>query len=203
MRRFLKYAGFFCLGVILVLCVIVIQVQWNKDIMQTIDTVNPAPYAIVLGASVTKSGSPSDALRDRVMTGVDLYKQHKAEKLLMTGDDGEFHIDEVSVMKRLAREAGVPEEDILVDEHGYRTYESCKRANEVFQIEKAIIVTQRFHLARAIYLCTHFGIQSQGIIADRQSYSRIVYFWTRDLLSSVKAWWDVNIHPPQPSVKGI
>lgn len=164
---------------------------------------SPVEYAIVLGASVKIDGTPSDALYDRVATAVELYNKDYVQKLLMTGDDGKFHTDEVAVMQRVATELGVPEEDILVDGHGYRTYESCKRAQEVFGIKEAVVVTQRFHLARAIFLCNHFGIESQGRVAARQSYQRIVFFWIRDLTSSFKAWWDVYIQTPRPVVEDV
>lgn len=160
----------------------------------------PVTYAIVLGASVKQDGTPSDALYDRVITGVELYKDNIVEKLLMTGDDGKFHANEVATMKRIAVEEGIPEEDVLVDGQGYRTYESCKRAKQVFNITDAVVVTQRFHLGRAVYLCSSFGIQTFGAPADRQSYQRITYFWARDLTASFKAWWDINIQEPKPPV---
>ncbi|MCC7522287.1 YdcF family protein [Candidatus Uhrbacteria bacterium] len=163
-------------------------------------SIEEAPYAIVLGASVTESGNASDALMDRILTGVELYRAGKVDKILMTGDDGAFHIDEVRVMARIATELGVPATDLVVDGHGYRTYESCKRAKEVFQIDRAVIVTQRFHLARALYLCRSFGIEIQGLAADRQTYQKIIQFTTRDLLSSFKAWFDINIYSPKPPV---
>lgn len=159
-----------------------------------------APYAIVLGASVKQDGTPSDALYDRIVTAVELYNDKNVEKLLMTGDDGKFHTNEVEVMKKAAMELGVPETAIEVDGEGYRTYESCKRAKQVLHIDEAIIVTQRFHLGRAMYLCDRFGIAAQGRSADRQSYQRIVFFWARDLTASFKAWWDINIQEPKPPV---
>lgn len=163
-------------------------------------SIEEAPYAIVLGASVTESGNASDALMDRILTGVELYRAGKVDKILMTGDDGGFHIDEVRVMARIAAEQGVPATDLIVDGQGYRTYESCKRAKEVLKIDRAVVVTQRFHLARALYLCRSFGIDIQGLAADRQPYQKIVQFTIRDLLSSFKAWFDINIYPPQPPV---
>jgi len=160
----------------------------------------PVEYAIVLGASVKQDGTPSDALYDRIVTAVELYNDGYVQKLLMTGDNGKFHTDEVAVMRRVAIDLGVPESDILVDGQGYRTYESCKRAKQVYDIDEAVIVTQRFHLARALYLCSQFGISSQGQTADRQTYQRIAFFWARDLASSFKAWWDINVIEPKPPV---
>lgn len=208
--RFLWKHGL-CLSVVTIalVCIsIVAQVQtqyvsriYSVDQFLSIDQVAPAPVAMILGASVKLDGTPSDALRDRVTVGVQLYKQAKVRTLLMTGDDGEFHANEVATMKRLAIEAGVPEKDILVDEHGYRTYESCKRAVEVFGVKQGMIVTQRFHLPRALYLCSHLGMEAWGVSADLQTYERIVFFTLRDLASSLKAWWDINIMTPASPVQ--
>ena len=191
------------LGTATLACMLVIghvQLSHVDDITEKAFAADKAPIAIVLGASVKADGTASDALVDRVATGVELYQHKKVKRLLMTGDNGKFHTDEVAAMRRLAQEAGVPAEDIQVDGQGYRTYESCRRAAEVFHIQKAIVVTQRFHLGRALYLCEAFGIKSQGVVADRQHYRRTAFFWARDLVSSIKAWLDVNIWPPNPPV---
>lgn len=182
-----------------------IQIGYQKQITSvdqalSFETPYLAPTAMILGASVKLDGTPSDALRDRVIVGIQLFKSSKVSYLLMTGDDGGFHANEVATMKRLAIEAGVPADRILVDEHGYRTYESCKRAVEVFHVTKAVIVTQRFHLPRALYLCSHLGMDAQGVSADLQTYERIVFFTFRDLAASLKAWWDINIHAPRPPI---
>jgi len=203
MRKKVLFVLLFILGVpvfVLVLIVLDVQLKFASHIV-AIGQVQPAPFALVLGASVTTKGEASDALRDRVETAIELYRQGKVQKLLMSGDDGQFHVDEVAAMVKLAQEQGIPSAAIEVDGHGYRTYESCKRAVEKYQITNAVIVTQRFHLGRALYLCTNFGMQTQGVSADRQTYARIVYFTVRDLLASVKAWWDMNIWAPQPSVQ--
>ncbi len=199
-KRFLPLliTGVISLGLASASIIQQIQRQYQPAI-RSMSEVAPAPAAMILGASVKLDGTPSDALRDRVMVGIQLYKEGKVSSLLMTGDDGGFHANEVATMKRLAIEAGVPEKDVLVDGHGYRTYESCKRAVQTFNIRQAIIVTQRFHLARALYLCSHLGMEAQGVAADLQPYERIVFFTARDFAASLKAWWDINIDaPPSP-----
>lgn len=174
---------------------IILHVQTDHlgDIVPRIeDTAELAPVAIVLGASVKDDGTPSDALHDRLAVAEDLYRKQKAKKILVTGDDGGFRQDEVTAMKKFLTDRGVPEDAILVDGHGYRTYESCRRAKSEFQIEKAFVVTQRFHMARALYLCDALGVESTGITSDLQTYQRGWYFWIRDLAASLKAFWEIN-----------
>jgi vancomycin permeability regulator SanA len=187
-------------GLLVVSAIGYVQFIEAGSVVERRGDLRPMEYAIVLGASVKQDGTPSDALEDRVMEGVDAYKDGKVQKLLMTGDDGAFHINEVETMARVAREAGVPADDIVVDGQGYRTYESCKRAAQEYEITEAVVVTQRFHLSRALFLCSAFGIDVQGLPADRRTYQRIGFFLGRDLLASFKAFWDVYVWPPESPV---
>lgn len=180
--------------------VVLVQTSYADRIVRSGSDVTRRPVAIVLGASVKKDGTPSAALEDRILTAADLYKTGKVDGLLMTGDDGQFHIDEIKTMVRVAREAGVPDNVIRTDGHGYRTYESCKRAHDVYGVTEAIVVTQRFHLGRALYLCNRLGVNAVGVVADRRSYDLAASFWMRDILSSIKAFSDVNLFPPSPPV---
>lgn len=188
-------------GVLIVSAIGYVQFVEAGSVVERREDLRPMEYAIILGASVKQDGTPSDALEDRVMEGVDAYKDGKVQKLLMTGDDGAFHINEVETMARVAREAGVPGDDIVVDGQGYRTYESCKRAAQEYEITEAVVVTQRFHLSRALFLCSAFGIDVQGLPADRRTYQRIGFFFGRDLLASFKAFWDVYVWPPESPVE--
>ena len=151
---------------------------------------------MVLGASRTATG-PSDALSDRLRVGAQLYFANPSSTILITGDDGGFRSDEISVMKdTLIQRDHVPAESILSDGHGYRTYESCKNAKQA-GINELVIVTQRFHAARASYICSRLGIQTVDVVtADLQPYQEIFYFWVRDLLATFKAWIDINLIPP-------
>ncbi|MBD3251191.1 hypothetical protein GF380_01830 [Candidatus Uhrbacteria bacterium] len=186
---------------VIVIAVTVVQLLCLHRVQTERSNVRPAEVAIVLGASVRQNQTPSDALNDRILSAVSLYKEGLVQKLLMTGDDGAFHNDEVSVMVRVAEEAGVPREDILTDGQGYRTYESCERAIESYHIREAVVVTQRFHLARALFLCNELGMEATGYVADRNTYRDINHFWIRDLLASVKAFYDVYIQNPEPPIK--
>jgi len=156
--------------------------------------------AVVFGAGLRPDGTPSDALRDRLQVGADLYTQHKVSRVVLTGDDGGYHQDEIDSMRTYILAHGVTSTDLAVDGTGYRTYESCKGL-VTMGVTHAILITQRFHLARALYLCNQLGVDSVGAIADRQYYRGMAYFWLRDLTSSVKAWWDIHIWSPKSPIE--
>ncbi|MBU2566974.1 YdcF family protein [Patescibacteria group bacterium] len=171
------------------------------DNLFTEQEVPQAPVIIILGASLKTDGTPSDALEDRLIRGAELFIDQKAPKILVTGDDGQNHSDEVSVMKQYLIDKGIPEAAIQVDGHGYRTYESCKRAKQEFGYNQAILVTQKFHLVRALYLCNSLGVESNGVTSDLRHYKSITQLTIRDWLASFKAWIDLNIWKPVPPVK--
>ena len=104
-------------------------------------------------------------------------------------------------MRKVLEESGIPSDKILEDGHGYRTYENCKRAVQTFDINSAIVVTQRFHIGRALYLCNRLGMDATGVASDLTSYQRIIFFTARDLAASIEAWWDINVMSPKPPVK--
>lgn len=126
--------------------------------------------ALVFGAGLNRAGGPSAMLYDRVATAVDLYNNKKVEKLLMTGDNGKVNYNEVEVMRQTALKLGVPDADIVLDYAGFNTWDSCYRAREVFSLKEATLVTQRFHLPRALHSCNHLNVKSVGVAADRQPY---------------------------------
>lgn len=153
-----------------------------------------AQVAIVLGAKVKADGSPSDMLEDRLLTGIELYQTGKVEKLLLSGDDGQIEYDEVNAMREYVLGRGIPAEDIFLDHAGFDTYDSMARAGQVFGVTNAIIVSQGYHLPRALFLADSFGISVQGVAADRQTYRGIMRFMGRELFADVKAVFDVVVH---------
>ncbi len=190
----------FCCFCFLGICVgIIIDVQMhyiqNIHTVHEISIIPKADVIMILGASVKSDGDPSDALKDRLLTGIELLHVQLAPILYLTGDDGGYHQDEISVMKQFVLHQGVTSTAIRIDGEGYRTYESCKHLKEQ-GMHSAIIVTQRFHIARAVYICNTLGLQASGVIADRQTYVRILYFWVRDLVASIKAWIDLYMYAP-------
>ena len=180
---------------------VILDVQFAyKNRIQPVNKLKPVQAIIVLGAAVLKNGQPSDALADRLDTGINLFKQGLAPTILLTGDNGAYHEDEMDVMKNYIESKGISETNLKIDGQGYRTYESCSRAANIFGIKSAIIVTQNFHLPRALYLCEKFGIDSSGTSADLRHYKEIAWFYLRDWLASAKAFWDINIWHPKPPV---
>ena len=156
--------------------------------------------AIVFGAGLWRNGTATPVLIDRVTTAANLYLSGKVEKLLMSGDNRFVDYNEPEVMRKLAMSLGVPDGAIVLDYAGRRTYDTCYRAKVIFGVNEAILVTQAFHLPRAIYLCNHLGVDSVGVNADLRVYpkSSLLYWNARELLATAAALWDVNISHPVP-----
>lgn len=125
---------------------------------------------LVLGCGVKDDGTPSDMLMDRILTGVELYEQGVAPVIIMSGDHGKENYDEVNTMKNYAIKLGVPAEKIFLDHAGFSTYESMYRANAIFGVKSAAIVTQEYHLYRAMHDAKTFGIDTTGVPADKHKY---------------------------------
>jgi SanA protein len=155
--------------------------------------------AIVFGAE-ERNGRPSAALADRIEAAAELYHSGKVRKLLMTGDNRFVNYNEPQAMRDYALQLGVPEQDIVLDYAGRRTYDSCYRARAIFGVEEAVLVTQAFHLPRAMYLCQHLGVQPVGYVAHHRYFSRrLRLIWNlRETLACAAAWFDVNIRQPVP-----
>ena len=160
----------------------------------------PKPVAIVFGAGLTRDGRATRVLRDRVETGARLYFDGKVAKLLMSGDNSHVDYNEPQAMKEYALHLGVPEEAIVMDYAGRRTYDTCYRARDVFGVEQALLVTQSFHLPRALYLCNQLGVGASGVAAENHYFlKRSRAFWNlRELIATPVALWEVHISQPIP-----
>jgi SanA protein len=154
--------------------------------------------AIVLGAGLARGGGPSPVLYDRVATAADLYHAGRARKLLLSGDNRYVEYNEPEVMRATARSLGVPDGDIVLDYAGRRTYDSCYRARDIFAVGRAVVVTQAFHIDRALYLCDAMGIDAIGVEADRRSYAGERWWALREIPATAAAWLDVNLLHPTP-----
>ncbi|MFH1253696.1 MAG: ElyC/SanA/YdcF family protein [Candidatus Uhrbacteria bacterium] len=156
-----------------------------------VQDVPPEKVVIVLGASVLSSGQPSDMLADRLLTALEIYQAGKAEKFLLSGDHGQVDYNEVDTMKNFLVAKGVPEGDIVLDHAGFDTFDTMVRAHEVFLLDSAIVVTQKYHLPRALYLGQTADMEVFGVAADRQTYIKMPYFIFREYLARVKAVLEV------------
>lgn len=159
-----------------------------------------SPVALVLGAGLNRDGTAGVVLQDRVEAAADLYFAGKVQKLLMSGDNSTEYYDEPGAMKAHALSLGVPEDDIVLDFAGRRTYDSCYRAKAVFGLDELIVVTQAFHLPRALFICNAFDIQATGVVADDANYHlrSYTYWWVREIFATLKAYWDVWLAHPIP-----
>ena len=156
--------------------------------------------AIVFGAGLWRDGSPTPILIDRVTAAANLFFAGKVEKLLMSGDNRFVDYNEPEAMRQLALSLGVPDDAVVLDYAGRRTYDTCYRAQAIFGVTEAILVTQAFHMPRAIYLCNHLGVDSRGVESDLRIYrkSSVLTWNLRELLATTAALWDVNISHPVP-----
>lgn len=162
---------------------------------------NDVDCIIVLGCLVKDNGKPSDMLADRLKRGIELYEQDAAPKIIMSGDHGRESYDEVNTMKQVAVDAGIPSSDIFMDHAGFSTYESMYRAKEIFEADKIIIVTQEYHLYRAIYIAEKLGIEAYGVNADYRTYWGQTKREIREILARCKDFVNA-ITQPEPTYLG-
>lgn len=164
-------------------------------------SLNDVDCIIVLGCQVKENGKPSDMLSDRLKRGIELYSEGAAPKILMSGDHGRKAYDEVNTMKQIALSEGIPSEDIFMDHAGFSTYESMYRAKEIFGADKIIIVTQEYHLYRALYIAEKLGIEAYGVGSDYRTYRGQEYREAREILARCKDFVKV-IYKPEPTFLG-
>jgi SanA protein len=168
--------------------------------LASVDDVLKDRVAIVFGAGLRRDGTPSPILRDRVATAAQLYFAGKVEKLLMSGDNRFEDYNEPGAMYGYAVDLGVPPEDIVLDYAGRRTYDTCYRARDIFKLNSAILVTQSFHLPRALYVCNQLGLPAAGVSADQREYrSTSQLYWNlRETVATLVAFWEVHVSRPEP-----
>ena len=150
-----------------------------------------ADCALVLGCGIEDAETPSPMLKDRLDAGIALYKAGIVPKLLLSGDNGQESHNEIHVMLRYTREAGVPEADIFCDHAGFSTYDSVYRAADIFKAERVIIVTQQYHEYRALYLADKLGLAAVGVASDQRSYFGQRYREAREILARNKDFFKV------------
>ena len=179
--------------------------EWGrKRIYDSVESTPPHEVALVLGASVRRSGKLSAMLQDRVMTAVELYRAGKVKKLLMSGDNSRDGYNESSAMRKAALSAGVDPDDVVRDFAGFRTYDSVYRARDLWGVRSMVIVTQRFHLPRALYIAERLGVDAVGTAADTQTYT-LRSTWKariREAFARAVAWIDLNVLETRPHFLG-
>lgn len=156
---------------------------------------------LVLGCGVWDDGTPTDMLADRIKVGIRAYESGVSDRLLMSGDHSRKDYDEVNTMKAIAVESGIPADNVFCDHAGFSTYESMYRASDIFGADKIVIVTQSYHLPRAIYDAQKLGIEAYGISADERTYMGQMYRDARELLARAKdfVWCIIQ---PEPTFRG-
>lgn len=166
----------------------------------TLENVPAARVAIVFGAGLLRDGSAGPVLSDRMLTAVNLYQAGKVEKILVSGDNRFIEYNEPEAGRQYALEHGVPDEDIVLDYAGRRTYDTCYRAKYIFGVKEAILVTQDFHMPRALTLCNWFGVNSAGVEADNRYFLKRTRIWWgfRETFAVFQAAWDLLVTKPLP-----
>lgn len=174
--------------------------------LQYIYSANDVPNCdavIILGAYVFPDGTLSYMLEDRVTVGYELYEQGKVPKIIVSGDHGRKDYDEVNTMKSFLKNKGVTGQDIFMDHAGFSTYESLYRARDIFQAKKIIIVTQRYHLLRAIFIARELGLEAYGVASDMHDYGQVMAAYeAREMAARNKDFWLAKVLKPQPTFLG-
>ncbi len=205
LNRISRMLLWFCLIILFLVFLLValprLVTLWStRSRVYTVESVPVRRVAIVFGAGLWRDGSPTPVLRDRVATAAQLYFAGKVEKLLMSGDNSDLYYNEPGAMRGYALDLGVPDEAIVLDYAGRRTYDTCYRARAIFGLQDAILVTQAFHLPRALYVCNALGLPSVGVPADLRIYlNRSLLYWNlREVPATLVALWEVHVSRPEP-----
>lgn len=202
MKRKYKAVIFVVLGIVLLIGIAAVSlsvymVKATEKNIFTADTFKndeKADCILILGAGV-KDGKPKPMLRDRLLTGIELYKSGAAEKIIMSGDHGRADYDEVNVMRAFALEQGVRAEDIFLDHAGFSTYDSVYRAKNIFGAENIIIVSQKYHLYRALYISEKLDVKAAGVSADLNSYGGQLKRDIREIIARDKDFFKCIVKP--------
>lgn len=204
LTMFLLVLGSGALGIILLILLnFHIKASVSSNILSSDEAMalEGVDCVLVLGAGVWSDNRPSSMLEDRLRLGVTLYQNGTSSRLLMSGDHGRKNYDEVNVMKQYAIEEGVPSADIFMDHAGFSTYESMYRARDIFEADKLVIVTQKYHLYRALYIAKSLGIEAYGVASDPRVYAGQNYRELREVIARVKDYFYCLLQP-EPTYLG-
>lgn len=204
MKKLLKYG---IIAIILITIIVLginlyVRISTNKQIIKENDytALSDVDCIIILGSGIWKD-KPSPMLEDRLLEGIKLYQNSVSDKIIMSGDHGRREYDEVNIMKNYAIEKGIPSENIFMDHAGFSTYESIYRAKDIFEAKKVVIVTQEYHLYRALYIANQLGLEAYGVGADPRQYVGATYRELREILARDKDFIKC-IFKPEPTYLG-
>lgn len=204
MKKLLKYG---IIAIILITIIVLginlyVRISTNKQIIKENDytALSDVDCIIILGTGIWKD-KPSPMLEDRLLEGIKLYQNSVSDKIIMSGDHGRREYDEVNIMKNYAIEKGIPSENIFMDHAGFSTYESIYRAKDIFEAKKVVIVTQEYHLYRALYIANQLGLEAYGVGADPRQYVGAAYRELREILARDKDFIKC-IFKPEPTYLG-
>jgi len=202
-----RIVGFSCLAVVTLLSLISLPRayaahRFHGNVHSGLDT-SAASVGIVFGAGLMPDGTPSTVLADRMATAAALYEAGKIKKLLLSGDNRIAEYNEPQSMYEYGVRLGVPSSAMVRDYAGRRTYDTCRRARDVFGVEEALLITQRYHLDRALLTCSALGLKVEGVAADQSPYPQELFitWWMRELPATAWALWDLAV-PPKNVVLG-
>ncbi|MBR2848355.1 MAG: YdcF family protein [Clostridia bacterium] len=198
---FVLIMGLIALSVALIINICMLSATKGKIVTTDTAAGFDADCILILGAGVRDDGSPSHMLEDRLKTGLELYKIGASDKILMTGDHGRKEYNEVGAMKAYAIDAGVPSENVFMDHAGFSTYESLYRARDVFKAKHVVIVTQGYHLPRALYIANQLGLEAVGVSADLRPYRGQLMRDLREVAARTKDFAKC-IFMPEPTFLG-
>ena len=204
MKKVLKYLIIMIIVISIIILVVNLYVKISTKNQIVLDNnysnLPDIDCIIILGAGIW-GNKPSPMLEDRLQEGIKLYQNNVSNKIIMSGDHGRKEYDEVNLMKSYAIERGIPSEDIFMDHAGFSTYESIYRAKAIFQAKRVIIVTQKYHLNRALYIANRLGLEAYGIGADPRKYVGATYREIREILARNKDFIKC-IFKPKPTYLG-
>ena len=184
-----RFSFLFCL---LLLVIVGIHFSINYKVADKIFTIDSMPkkqVAVVFGAGLKFKDWPGDFLKDRILMALELYKEGKVEKILMSGDSADLTHDEIKAMVNFAVTQGLKNDNLILDPLGLSTFDTCNRLKNVFKINDAVLVTQSAHLERALYVCNKLGVDAIGVASDLSDYSGMWKFKIREFFAGIAAWW--------------
>lgn len=176
--------------------------SYKKYIYNLEDIPNDNYAIIVLGAGVRNDGTPSDILADRLETSLEVYRSNLGNVFILSGDHGSEEYNEVRAMKDYIMKDNIDKKIIFMDHAGFSTYDSMYRVKEIFKVEKAIVVTNEYHLSRALYIARRLGIEAYGVKSDKRGYQLMDSYKRREVLAQLKDFFYVNILKPEPTFLG-